>query len=187
MSTDYLLVGLGNPGKKYDATRHNVGFWLADEVSDNQYRDKFSGQLSASTVPNLRWILKPQTFMNLSGDSIVAASQFFRVSPENIIVVHDELDLPIGTVRIKFGGGEAGHNGLKSASSRLGSRDYIRIRIGIGRPDAEFKGTVADYVLKEPPPDELNLLRQGVHRGVEAVRLLCKDGLQNTMNEFNGK
>ncbi|HWL87931.1 MAG TPA: aminoacyl-tRNA hydrolase, partial [Polyangiaceae bacterium] len=150
-----LVVGLGNPGKKYEENRHNVGFIAADEIhrqgSFPEWREKFSAFYAKGDHNAL---LKPQTFMNLSGDSVQPCAAFLKIEPSSIVIVHDELDLPFGDVRLKFGGGHAGHNGLRSIIQRLGTPDFARVRVGIGRPPATFRGDVADFVLTNFDPVE---------------------------------
>lgn len=135
----WLVVGLGNPGPRYAAHRHNVGFMVIDRLADqlraDAARDKFSGHLRSADVEGERlWLLQPQTFMNVSGASVQPAAAFFKVDPAHVLVIHDELDVPYGEVRLKLGGGHAGHNGLRSIMERLGSADFVRVRVGIGRP-----------------------------------------------------
>ncbi len=145
----HLLVGLGNPGKSYENTRHNVGFMLLDAIAAhhgfNGWSGKFQGLATSGTAGGKKLVLlKPQTYMNLSGASVQAAAAFYKIKPENMLVVHDELDIAVGAMRYKTGGGDAGHNGLKSITAALGP-NYGRLRLGIGRP--EHKSQVADYVL----------------------------------------
>ena len=157
-----LIVGLGNPGKGYENHRHNVGFMVADALvealGDVPFRARFSGRLAR--LKALRpstdgaFVLEPQTYMNRSGDSVQPAAAFFKIPVEDIVVVHDELDLPFGEVRLKKGGGHAGHNGLRSLLERLGGGDFCRVRFGIGRPPASFRGDVADFVLSPFSSDE---------------------------------
>jgi PTH1 family peptidyl-tRNA hydrolase len=152
-----LIVGLGNPGPRYENTRHNIGFLAVDEIA-SQHRvqlttKKFNGVYGQGSGPDSTplTLLKPHTFMNLSGQSVQPCAHFFKIPIQRIIVIHDELDLPFGTIKLKEGGGHAGHNGLKSLINRLGSRDFIRIRVGIGRPQ---KQAVSDYVLSSFSQDE---------------------------------
>lgn len=149
----WLIVGLGNPGEKYTATRHNIGFVVVDELmrkhSFSEPTDKFKGKLSTGTIEGEKVaVLKPQTYMNLSGESVRAAMDFYKLEPSQIIVIHDEIDLPFGEIRAKKGGGSAGHNGLKSITKHLGTPDYIRIRFGVSHPrELGLKIDVSDYVL----------------------------------------
>lgn len=157
----WLIVGLGNPGQKYELTRHNVGFlladYLADKFGDGLFQKGFHGKYAKASIQNQNCIvLKPETFMNLSGKAVQSAATFYKIPPEQIIVLHDEIDLPFGDIRSKKGGGHAGHNGLRDISKLLGP-GYNRIRFGVGRP--EHKGREADYVLQnfsEPQLNELN-------------------------------
>ncbi|MBW2453750.1 MAG: aminoacyl-tRNA hydrolase [Deltaproteobacteria bacterium] len=147
-----LVVGLGNPGNEYASHRHNVGFMTLDELADRSradlFRSKFSGDIARTCLEDVdAWLLKPMTYMNRSGDSVQPCAAFFKIPAEDIIVIHDELDLPLGTVRLKQGGGHGGHNGLRSIINRLGTADFGRVRIGIGRPPADFKGEPSDFVL----------------------------------------
>ena len=167
------IVGLGNPGAKYDATRHNAGFWFVDEVArqyGGQFRPeaKFHGALARIQVAGEEiWLLKPTTFMNRSGLAVQALARFYKLAPEAILVVHDELDLPVGGVRLKRGGGHGGHNGLKDIIKALDSREFGRLRIGIDHPGDRHK--VVDYVLKAPGKTE----RLHIERAIdEAARYL---------------
>ncbi len=149
----WLFVGLGNPGAKYERNRHNVGFMVLDAIVDENpsfgpYRSKFQGQISEGRLGNAKvMLLKPKTYMNNSGQSVIKAAQFYKIDPDKVIVFHDELDIDPNTVRVKQGGGNAGHNGLKSIQAHLGTADFWRVRIGIGRPP--YKGQVSNYVLDD--------------------------------------
>ena len=153
----WLFVGLGNPGAKYDKNRHNVGFMVLDNIQDNEpafsnFRSKFQGELSEGRLAGQKVaLLKPTTYMNNSGQSVVQVAKFYKILPENIIVFHDELDIKAGGVRVKQGGGNAGHNGLKSIQAHLGTPDFWRVRIGIGRPhpNADVSNYVLDNFSKE--------------------------------------
>ncbi len=167
-----LLVGLGNPGSEYEATRHNVGFWWVDAlarelkaswVDERSYFGRVARtQVQGQTV----WLLQPQTFMNLSGKSVGALARFFKVDPASILVVHDELDLPPGEAKLKFGGGHAGHNGLRDIHAQLGTPDYWRLRIGIGHPGD--KSEVAAWVLRKPPAEQREQIEACVARTLKA-------------------
>jgi peptidyl-tRNA hydrolase, PTH1 family len=188
----WLVVGLGNPGKKYESNRHNVGFMAVDEFARAQspadFRDKFSGLFSRGSASfGDVALLKPLTFMNLSGDSVQPCAAFLKIAPSEIIVIHDELDVPFGEVRIKFGGGHAGHNGLRSLIDRLGTPDFIRVRVGISRPPAEFRGDVADYVLANFDSSEKAELPKVIEKAVAAVVAIQKHGLDVAMNRINAK
>ncbi|HSQ67101.1 MAG TPA: aminoacyl-tRNA hydrolase [Polyangiaceae bacterium] len=186
----YLVVGLGNPGKKYERNRHNVGFMVADRLRADgglpDYKEKFSGVFSRGRVStDDAMVLKPMTFMNLSGDSVQPAAAFVKVDPAHVIVVHDELDLPFGDVRVKVGGGHAGHNGLRSIIERLGTPDFLRVRVGIGRPPPDFRGEVADYVLSDFDSSDRAELPDVLARAAEAVRLIVDKGPGPAQNAVN--
>jgi peptidyl-tRNA hydrolase, PTH1 family len=184
-----LIVGLGNPGPKYEDTRHNLGFRVVDAVSEKlgnpSWREKFSGVFAQTErAAEQVGLLKPMTFMNLSGRSVQAAKAFYKVPTEDLVVVHDELDLPFGQVRLKAGGGDAGHNGLRSISEVIGP-DYTRLRIGVGRPPPEFRGSGADFVLQALAPAEQAEVGNVIGRAVEAVLLVMDAGLSRAMNQTN--
>ena len=168
-----LIVGLGNPGPDYTDTRHNAGFWWVDEVSRvlkapmTLDRNYFGTVARTSVNDQNLWLLEPQTFMNLSGKSVGALARFFKITPEHILVAHDELDLPPGEVKLKRAGGHAGHNGLRDIHSQLGSPDYWRLRIGIGHPGD--KNDVANWVLKKPMLDDRIAIGQGLDRALKAL------------------
>jgi PTH1 family peptidyl-tRNA hydrolase len=187
----YLVVGLGNPGKKYEKHRHNVGFMTVDRLHDAvglpAWKEKFSGVFSRGTAFGEDvMLLKPMTFMNLSGDSVQPAAAFVKADPSHVIVVHDELDLPFGDVRLKLGGGHAGHNGLRSIIERLGA-DFLRVRVGVGRPPPGFRGEVADFVLSGFDPVESASIPDIVSRALDAVRLVCEKGFSQAQNVVNTK
>jgi PTH1 family peptidyl-tRNA hydrolase len=154
---DLLVAGLGNPGREYADTRHNVGFMVADELArrhGGSWRAKFSGDLAEMRLDGLRLaLLKPQTYMNESGRSVGSAVRFFKVDPETLLVVHDEVDLEPGRLQVRLGGGFAGHNGLRSVAQLLGTGDFARLRIGVGRPERGDPRPVADFVLSPFAPD----------------------------------
>lgn len=187
-----LVVGLGNPGREYETSRHNVGFMVADALRRAEgwpdFRPKFSGvgtrgDLAPANVPV--FLLKPQTFMNLSGDSVQPAAAFLRVAPSDIVVVHDEIDLPWRELRIKVGGGHAGNNGVRSIIQRLGTPDFVRVRVGVGKPPPGFRGDVADWVLSSFDAVETAELPGVVGESVAAVRSIATDGLAAAMNRVN--
>ena len=171
-----LFAGLGNPGPEYEATRHNVGFWwvdaLASELKVNLVADKgYHGQVARTTLHGQAvWLLKPQTFMNLSGRSVTALARFFKIAPEEILVIHDELDVVPGQAKLKFGGSHAGHNGLRDIHAQLGTGDYWRLRLGIGHPGV--KSEVIDWVLKRPAPEQRSAIEECVARTLKAVPAL---------------
>ena len=185
-----LVVGLGNPGKAYAHTRHNFGFEVVDRVvgraGGGPYRDKFLGSFAEIVVEGQRvGALKPGTYMNESGRSVIAAMGFYKIEPKDVLVVHDELDLPFGDVKLKKGGGEAGHNGLKSVSQHLGTKDYIRLRLGVGKPPSGFRGSGADFVLEGFAASERARLDDIVEEAVQAVALFVGRGLEHAMNVTN--
>jgi len=168
-----LVAGLGNPGREYSATRHNAGFWFADALASKlgaafKGEAKFQGHVARATG-ELR-LLKPATFMNLSGRSVGAAARFFGVTPDEILVVHDELDLLPGEAKMKFGGGIAGHNGLRDIAGQLGTKEFWRLRLGIGHPrdSAIPQQDVADYVLAPPAADDGKAIEAAIDRALEA-------------------
>jgi PTH1 family peptidyl-tRNA hydrolase len=184
-----LVVGLGNPGARYQATRHNIGFVVLDRLAERHggvWREQFDGRSCDLRVGAHRvLLLQPLTFMNRSGTSVRKAASFFKIPPEEVIVVHDEVDLPLADVRLKVGGGEAGHNGLRSVSQHLGTQGYARLRCGVGRPAPEFSGEVADYVLQAFAPAEAAAVDTLVSDAVRALELALELGLQPAMNQVN--
>ena len=184
---DLLVAGLGNPGREYASTRHNVGWLVADELAarhDGSWRSKFSGLLAEVRLGELRiGLLKPETYMNESGRSIGAATRFFKVEPSGLLVAHDDVDLDEGRLQARLGGGLAGHNGLRSISQTLGSQDFLRLRIGVGRPGRGDRRSVADYVLAEfDPTVDVPAL---VGRAADAVETMGRDGLDEAQKRFN--
>jgi len=188
----HLVVGLGNPGKKYAGNRHNVGFLAVEELrrreSLAELKEKFSGVWTKGEIGGKPVaLLEPMTYMNLSGGSVQPAAAFLKAEPADIIVLHDELDLPFGDVRLKVGGGHAGHNGLRSIIERLGTPDFVRVRIGIGRPPPGFRGEVADYVLQDFDPSERAELSGVLTRAVDAAVRVIDVGIAPAMNVTNEK
>jgi PTH1 family peptidyl-tRNA hydrolase len=184
-----LVVGLGNPGREYAKTRHNLGFLVVDRLADRTraepFKKKFSGEITKTRLGQEdALLLKPLTYMNLSGDSVQPCAAFHKIDTADIVVIHDECDLPLGTVRLKLGGGAAGHNGIKSLISRLGP-DFRRVRVGVGRPDPTFKGDPADWVLNDFRPDEREIAQQAVEMAAEAVLDIAARGWQAAMNTRN--
>jgi PTH1 family peptidyl-tRNA hydrolase len=177
-----LLVGLGNPGPEYEDTRHNAGFWLLDayarELRLSWTMDNSCWGLVARTQyqGHKVWLLKPQTFMNVSGKSVGALARFFKIQPEEILVAHDELDIEPGQVKVKKGGGHAGHNGLRDIHAQLGSSDYWRLRLGVGHPGD--KSEVLNWVLKKPSPDHRKALEEAMARCVKALPLLLSGEME---------
>jgi PTH1 family peptidyl-tRNA hydrolase len=183
-----LIVGLGNPGPRYAGNRHNIGFLVADELAD-RVGGKFKAHKSGAEVVEGRLVgaravlVKPRSFMNLSGAPVAGAVKFYKTPPESVIVIHDELDLPFGTIRLKRGGGENGHNGLRSISKSIGTRDYLRVRFGIGRPPGRMDP--ADYVLKDFSGTERKELAYFIDVCADAVEALVTDGLEAAQNRFH--
>ncbi len=185
-----IVVGLGNPGPQYAATRHNLGFMVVDELGARAggvaFRSKFHGEVAEARVAGEPMtLLKPLTYMNDSGRSVQAALAFFKTPVSELLVVHDELDLEFGELRLKSGGGDAGHRGLKSITQALGTSDYPRLRMGIGKPARGFQGSGADFVLEGFRPAEKAELGQLVERAADAVELVAKQGLAAAMNTTN--
>jgi len=184
---DLLVVGLGNPGHEYATTRHNVGFMVADELArrhGGSWRSKFSGEVADVRLDGARLaLLKPQTFMNDSGRSAAAAAKFYKVEPEDLLAVHDEVDLDLGRMQARLGGGLAGHNGLRSMASALKTPEFLRLRIGVGRPERGDRRPVSDWVLSpfDPSVDVGSL----VGRAADAVETLVRDGLDEAQQRFN--
>jgi PTH1 family peptidyl-tRNA hydrolase len=187
-SLDLLVVGLGNPGPEYARTRHNLGFMVTDRLAGEwsaAWRSKFSGRLAEARAGDVRLaLLQPQTFMNLSGKSVAAALAFYKLEPDALVVVHDEIDLDLGDVRAKWAGGLAGHNGLRSLRDSLGTADFVRVRIGVGRPERGDRQPVADWVLR-PFPADVDVAAL-VDRGTECTRVVIADGVDEAMRRFNG-
>jgi PTH1 family peptidyl-tRNA hydrolase len=186
-SLDLLVVGLGNPGGQYARTRHNVGWLVVDELAerrDGTFRGKFSGRLSEVRIGDSRVaLLKPETYMNESGRSIAAAVSFFKVAPEAVMVVHDDVDLEEGRLQVRGGGGLAGHNGLRSIAAATGTQDFLRLRIGVGRPERGDPRPVADWVLSSFPQEaDVEAL---VRRAADAVETVVIEGLEAAQRGFN--
>jgi PTH1 family peptidyl-tRNA hydrolase len=184
---DLLVAGLGNPGREHARDRHNVGWMVVDELArrhSGSFRGKFSGRLAETRVRDARVaLLEPETYMNDSGRSIAAAARFFKVSPEDVLVVHDDVDLPVGRLQARLGGGLAGHNGLRSIAQALGTPEFQRLRIGVGRPERGDPRPVADYVLSAfEPEDDVDEI---VNRSADAVESLVAEGLVATQQRFN--
>lgn len=181
-----LVVGLGNPGREYGATRHNAGFWFVDALASRLSaafvsEGKFHGSV-ARALSDVR-LLKPGTYMNLSGRSVAALARFFAIEPEEILVAHDELDLPPGDLKMKFGGGHAGHNGLRDIAVQLGTPEFWRLRMGIGHPrdSAIPQQDVADYVLALPLSDEKAAIKSALEKGLDAWPALAAGDFERAM------
>jgi PTH1 family peptidyl-tRNA hydrolase len=184
---DLLVAGLGNPGREYASTRHNAGWMVLDELARRQggsWRSKFSGQLSETRLDGARLaLIKPETYMNESGKSIAAAARFFKAPVDAVLVVHDDVDLEEGRLQAKLGGGLAGHNGLRSIVQALGSQEFLRLRIGVGRPGRGDRRSVADYVLAPFEPEtDVDAL---VARSADAVETIVRDGLKAAQQRYN--
>ncbi len=196
----WLIAGLGNPGRKYERNRHNVGFRVVDELVSRHglgpLRDKFGGQAATGSIAAKRvLVLKPMEFMNLSGFAVQRAVQFHGVDPEQILVVHDEIDLPFARLRLKAGGGHGGHNGVRSVVEQLGTGDFLRVRIGVGRPvrpgepgqaSAPATGRVSGHVLGDFPAEMDADVTALVRRAADAVEAILDRGIRVAMNDFNG-
>lgn len=191
----WLIAGLGNPGRRYENTRHNVGFRVIDELQrrhmQSGYQTKFNAETVTGQINDTRVLLiKPMEFMNKSGFAIQRASQFLDVPPENILVVHDELDLPPARVRLKSGGGHGGNNGLRSIVDQLGSKDFLRIRLGIGKPQKESgepgEGSGANYVLSKFPADQERDIEDAIKHAADAAEAVLAKGMSAAMNDFHG-
>jgi len=186
-----LIAGLGNPGPDYAATRHNAGFWFVDELADRlrvslaPERSYFGMAARASVGGRPVWLLEPTTFMNLSGKSVAALARFFKIEPNEILVVHDELDLMPGQVKLKLGGSHAGHNGLKDIHAQLGSDDYWRLRIGIGHPGV--KSEVINYVLKKPSAEHRVEIEKAIEQALAGIDLVLDDDMERATMKINAR
>ncbi len=184
-----LIVGLANPGAKYEGTRHNAGEWLVNELArmyNTSLKDEakyFGKTAKINTVNGDVWLLIPTTFMNLSGKAVGALAHFFRIKAEEILIAHDELDLPPGVAKLKQGGGHGGHNGLKDIISALGNNNFYRIRLGIGHPG--HKDQVAGYVLSKPAPQDQQKINAVIDEASRCLEILFKDGVTSATNRLN--
>jgi PTH1 family peptidyl-tRNA hydrolase len=184
---DLLVAGLGNPGREHERDRHNAGWMVVDELARRhgaRFRGKFSGRLAETRLAGRRVaLLEPETYMNESGRSIAAAARFYRLPPERVLVVHDDVDLEVGRLQARRGGGLAGHNGLRSIAQALGTQEFLRLRIGVGRPGRGDPRDVADYVLSPfEPEDDVDAL---VARAADAVEAILAEGLEAAQRRFN--
>jgi peptidyl-tRNA hydrolase, PTH1 family len=181
-----LVVGLGNPGKEYERTRHNAGFWLVERFAQANgivlRKDQKFKALLGKTAGGA-WLLLPQSFMNLSGQPVQMLAGFFRIKPEEVLVVHDELDFEPGIARLKQGGGIAGHNGLKDISQRLATHEYWRLRLGVGKPPAGGEG--ADYVLEKPPAEERAAIDAAIQKAIDLLPQMLEGDMQGAMNKLH--
>jgi PTH1 family peptidyl-tRNA hydrolase len=185
----YLIAGLGNPGKEYRQSRHNVGFMVIDHLAEDLEisikRVKFKAMIGIGKFENKQVILvKPQTYMNASGESIAPLLRYFKIPLENFIVVHDDLDIPFGNLRIRPSGGTSGQKGMKSIVEKLGSQDFPRMRMGIGRPPGRMDPV--DYVLQSFTPDQVPIMEEVLDQAVKALKTFILDGLDKAMNTYNG-
>ncbi len=184
-----LIVGLGNPGQQYEKTRHNVGFLFLDSLAEElscgwSKAPQFQGMLAECRVEGEKvLLLKPQTYMNRSGQSVGQVARYFRLIPEHILVVHDELDFAPGLLKLKKNGGHAGHNGLKDIAAHLGSKDFCRLRLGIGRPPAGM--VLADYVLSIPSSYDRDLISSAINKGKEIIGAIVSSNPELVMNDVN--
>jgi PTH1 family peptidyl-tRNA hydrolase len=186
-SYDLLVAGLGNPGREHLRNRHNVGWHVVDELAlrhDGGWKGKFNGKLAEVRIDGHRVaLLKPETYMNDSGRSVRAAMQFFKLEPDAVLVVHDESDLPLARLQVRRGGGTAGHNGVRSVASHLGTPDFLRLRVGVGRPERGDPRPLADYVLSDFEPHEDS--ERLVSAAADAVELLDAEGLDAAQRAVN--
>ncbi len=190
-NTIQIIAGLGNPGNEYENTRHNAGFWFIDHLvyqynlSLKKESKFFAEAAKVSLGADSVWLIKPMNFMNRSGQSIARLAQFYKIKPEQILVVHDELDLSPGTVRLKQGGGHGGHNGLRDTINQLGSKDFYRLRLGIGHPGS--KEQVVGYVLGKTPASEKQLIESAIDKTMDALELIISGDMQKAMNQLHAK
>lgn len=189
-----LIVGLGNPGPEYEATRHNAGFWwvegAARQLKVSLLPDRaYHGLVARMNRPQDQggpvWLLQPMTYMNLSGKSVAPLARFFKIAPNEILVVHDELDLPPGQMKLKQGGGNGGHNGLKDIQAQLGTGDYWRLRLGIGHPGV--KAEVANYVLRKPPADERDAIERNIEDSLKLMDLMLAGEMDRAIMKLHAK
>jgi PTH1 family peptidyl-tRNA hydrolase len=184
-----LIVGLGNPGPEYEQTRHNAGFWVVDNLAGSSLsREARFNALAAKTriAGNEVWLLEPQTYMNRSGQSVGALARFYKINPDEVLVVHDELDLPPGSAKIKKGGSSGGHNGLKDITAALGTQDYWRLRIGIGHPRSmNLQQQVVDFVLHRPRKEEQELINQAIEKSLDVIPMLCDGKFEAAMMKLH--
>ena len=186
-----MIVGLGNPGSEYEQTRHNAGFWFIDELAW-QYKatlkeeKKFFGSVARISISGSDlWLLKPSTFMNRSGQAVAALVQFYKIKPEEILVVHDELDIPCGRIKFKLGGGNGGHNGLKDIQARLGTPDFYRLRLGIDHPGN--RNLVVGYVLNKPSPEHRQQIDEAINKSLKAVPMLLAGEWEEAVRFLHSK
>jgi PTH1 family peptidyl-tRNA hydrolase len=188
-----LIVGLGNPGAEYEQTRHNAGFWLVDQLASIHVggglkrEARYNALLARAAIAGQEvWLLEPQTYMNRSGQSVGALARFYKIAADEILVAHDELDLPPGTAKIKKGGSSGGHNGLKDITAALGTQDFWRLRIGIGHPRSlNLQQAVVDFVLHRPRKEEQPLIDEAIAKSLDVVPLLCEGKFEAAMMQLH--
>jgi PTH1 family peptidyl-tRNA hydrolase len=186
-----LIAGLGNPGPEYEATRHNAGFWFIDAVARQAKvtlvpeRSYFGLAAKMNTAQGPVWLLEPMTYMNVSGKSVAALARFFKIAPDEILVVHDELDLLPGQAKLKLGGSHAGHNGLKDIHAQLGTADYWRLRLGIGHPGV--KAEVINYVLRKPSAEHREAIEKSIDESLKALDLILAGEMERAMMKVHAK
>ncbi|SNS20512.1 peptidyl-tRNA hydrolase, PTH1 family [Noviherbaspirillum humi] len=184
-----LIVGLGNPGPEYELTRHNAGFWLVDALAGRSLarESRFNALAAKTSIAGQDvWLLEPQTYMNRSGQSVGALARFYKIAPDEVLVVHDELDLPPGSAKLKKGGSSGGHNGLKDITAALGTQDYWRLRLGIGHPRSlNLQQPVVDFVLHRPRKEEQPLIDDAIERSLKVVPLLCEGKFEAAMMQLH--
>lgn len=186
-----LIAGLGNPGPEYEATRHNAGFWFVDAVARQAKvtlvpeRSYFGLAAKMSTPHGPVWLLEPMTYMNVSGKSVAALARFFKIAPDEVLVVHDELDLLPGQAKLKLGGSHAGHNGLKDIHAQLGTADYWRLRLGIGHPGV--KAEVVNYVLRKPSAEQREAIDKSIDDSLKALDLILAGEMERAMMKVHAK
>ena len=188
-----LIVGLGNPGPEYEQTRHNAGFWLVDNLANTlpgcrlQRESRYNAMLAKSIISgNEVWLLEPLTFMNRSGQSVGALARFFKIKPEEVLVVHDELDIAPGVAKLKKGGSSGGHNGLKDITAALGTQDYWRLRLGIGHPrNSQSQQAVADFVLHRPRKEEQPLIDESIDKSLRIIPLVVEGKFDVAMMQLH--
>lgn len=185
-----LIVGLGNPGPEYEQTRHNAGFWLVDNLAGSvrlARETRFSALAAKMAIAGQEvWLLEPQTYMNRSGQSVGALARFYKIEADEVLVIHDELDLPPGAAKLKKGGSSGGHNGLKDITAALGTQDYWRLRIGIGHPRSlNLQQPVADFVLHRPRKEEQKLIDEAIANSLQVIPLLCQGKFDAAVMELH--
>jgi len=188
-----LIVGLGNPGPEYEQTRHNAGFWLVDNLANTlpgcrlQRETRFNGMVAKTSIAgNEVWLLEPLTFMNRSGQSVGALARFFKIKPEEVLAVHDELDIAPGVAKLKKGGSSGGHNGLKDITAALGTQDYWRLRLGIGHPrNQNSQQAVADFVLHRPRKEEQVLIEESIDKSLRIIQLVVEGKFDAAMMQLH--